>query len=161
MRWVQLERSPANTVVVTHSVPVPDRSDDVQWALRCDIHCLIPPRVQVAIYDPCLGQAFLILVTEHDIGIAVTANIASLEIFCLDYFDSEDVVIDLLLALSDWRCVALNDSSTRIHIDLVLQLVKLGSGKVNVVELQEGLEPTLAPRSLKPPQNIYKPRGRS
>lgn len=139
MRWVQLERSSANAVVVTHGVPIPDRSDYVQWALRRDIYRLIPPRVQVAIYDPCLGQAFLILVTEHDIGVAVTANIASLEIFRLNYFDSEDIVIDLLLALSDRGCMALNDSGARIHVDLVLQFVKLGSGKVDVVELHKGL----------------------
>lgn len=141
MRWVQLERSPANTVVVSHGVPVPDSSDDIQWALRCDIYRLIPPWVQVAVNDPCLGQAFLILVTEHNVRIAVTANIASFEILCLDDLDSKDVVVNLLLALGDRRCMPLNDSCTRIHIDLVLQFVKLGSGKVDVVKLHERLEP--------------------
>ena len=144
MRWVQLKRSPTNTVVVTHRIPVPDRSDGVQWALGRDIDRFIPPWVQVAIYNPRLGQAFLIFVTKNDVGIAVTTNIASLKIFCLDNFYCEDVIIDLLLALSDGRCMALNDSGARIYIDLVLQFVKLGSSKVNIVELYEGLEPNIS-----------------
>lgn len=134
--------------MVAHGVPVPNCSDDVQWALRRNIHRLIPSWVQVAIYDPRLGQAFLILVTEHDIRIAVTANVASFEIFCLDYFYGEDVIINLLLALSDRGCMALNDSGACIHIDLVFQFVELGSGKVDIVELHEGLESMLAAQVL-------------
>ena len=144
MRWVQLKRSSTNTVVVSHRVPVPDRSDDVQWALGRNIHRFIPPRVQVAIYNPRLGQAFLIFITKNDVGIAVTTDITSLEIFCLDNFDCKDVIIDLLLALRNRRCMALNDSGARIYIDLVLQFIKLGSSKVNIVELYEGLEPRIS-----------------
>ena len=146
--------------MVTHGVPVPDCSDDVQWTLGRNIHGLIPPWIQVAVNDPRLCQAFLILVTKHDVGVAVTANIASLEIFCLDYLDSKDVVIDLLLALSDRWCMALNDSSARIHIDLVLQFVKLRSCKVDIVQLYERLESISVLQYLKS-WNVYEPLGRS
>ena len=146
--------------MVTHGIPVPDCSDDVQRSLRRNVDRLIPTWVQIAIYDPRLGQALLILIAKYNIRITVAADITSFEVLCFDYLNGEDVVIDLLLPLTDrWR-MALNYGGTCIHVYLMFQFVKLSSGKVNVVELHEGLEPMLALQSLMV-RSIYKPPGRS
>jgi hypothetical protein len=123
--------------MIPHSIPIPDGGNDVQWILSRDIDCLIPSRVQISIDYSGLCQAFLILISEHYIGITVPANITSLEIFCLHNLDGEYIGIYFLLPLSERRCVALDHSCTGVDVDFLLDLIKLNGSKVDIVELDQ------------------------
>lgn len=137
MRGIEFERSSTYAVVIAHGIPIPNGSDDIQWTLSRYVNGFVPSWIKVSIDYPGFGQAFLILVSEDNVWITIAPNITSLEIFRLHDFDSEHISIHLLLPLGDRRRMALNYSCAGINVDFVLNLIKLNSCEIDVVELDE------------------------
>lgn len=105
--------------MVTQSIPIPYRSDEVQGTLGRDINSFIPSRVQTAIYNACLSQPLLVLVSKYDIRIAQAVDVASFQILRLDNFDREDETLRTTNPPSYRRLVTCNNICTCVDINLV------------------------------------------
>ena len=91
--WIQLETGPAQTVVIAEYVPVPHSRYDVDWPGRHDIHRLVPSRIETLIDRACLRESLLVFVSEHDIRVTETVDVASLQVLGLDDFDGEHELV--------------------------------------------------------------------
>ncbi len=91
MNGIQLDRRSANVIVITHCIPIPDRSNDIQRALCGDIDSIFPPRVEVVVDNARLCNPLLVLVSQDHVRIAATIHVAGFQVFCLHHFDCEDI----------------------------------------------------------------------
>lgn len=138
MHWIQFHRRPSDIVMVAKCVVVPYRSDQVDRPLNSNVEGLIPARVEIAMDNAGLVEAFLILVTKDDVGVTKPVRVASFEIFGLHDLDCEGV-LGRFLGLLPRTIDSVDDGSAAIWIHLALELIELLHCVLDVVKFDKRL----------------------
>lgn len=139
MNGVKFDGCSTNIIMITHCVPIPDCSNDIQGTLSGDVHRILPTGIKVIINDAGLCNSLLVFIGQDHVRVTSTIHIASLQIFGLHNFDSKDVGGGLANLFELWRSILCNDIRTSVDVDFTFKSVKLRQCILDVVQFDQGL----------------------